>query len=62
MTEDVDNIMRLASLMATARVRRFAANSPNYKGPETEESTTKMVDEATAALRKAVEELAFTVP
>ena len=52
----VDNIMRLASLLATAHVRRYATNLPNYKGPTVDASVmTWRIGLATAELRTAVE-------
>lgn len=55
MNEQVEEIMRLASLLATARCRRMAVNQYGYRGVETEKSTSIRVDEATATLRAAVE-------
>lgn len=54
----VENIMRLASVLATARVRRFAVLQFNYKGNETETGVSAKIDKATAELRQAVEALA----
>lgn len=51
----VTEIMRLASVLATAKVRRFACNQPNYRGNETYEQTTRNVEKAEAELRAAVE-------
>ncbi len=53
----VENIMRLASVLATARVCRFAARQPNYKSNETEAGTSAKVDRANTELRQAVEAL-----
>lgn len=58
MTAEVENIMRLASLLATARCRRMAVHQPTYRGNETEATTTKRIETATAELRAAVETLA----
>lgn len=57
MTAHVDNIMRLASLLATARCRRMAVHQPTYRGNETERTTTQRVENATAELRAAIETL-----
>jgi RNase H-fold protein (predicted Holliday junction resolvase) len=54
--DQVENIMRLASLLATARVRRYAVGLPNYRGIENPLSTEARVEKATAELRKAVHE------
>lgn len=58
MSEAVDNIMRLANLLAMKKVRRFACNQPNYRGLETEAALMKNIDALTAELRAAVEALA----
>lgn len=57
MIAHVENIMRLASLLATARCRRMAVHQPTYRGNETERSTTQRIEAATAELRAAVEAL-----
>lgn len=54
----VDEIMRLASVLATRRVRAFAVLQKNYRGNESPERIAAQVAEATAALRAAVESLA----
>lgn len=54
--DPVDNIMRLASVLATARVRRFAKHIG--RAPlETEEGIERKVARAEAELRAAVEAL-----
>jgi hypothetical protein len=60
MNEQVENIMRLASLLSTARCRRMAVHQPTYRGNETELSTTRRIEAATAELRAAVEALVGT--
>lgn len=55
--KQVENIMRLASVLAMARVRRFAIHQPNYHGNETEENVSRRVEAAEAELRAAVEAL-----
>jgi hypothetical protein len=51
---EVDNIMRLASLLAQARVRRYAVTIGRAPR-ETEDGTNKRVEKAEAELRAAVE-------
>ncbi len=57
MTAAIDEVMRLASVMAMKRVRRFAVLQPSYRGPESEEGSAEQVKRATAELRAAVEAL-----
>jgi hypothetical protein len=52
MNPQVENIMRLASLMATARCRRLAENR---NGRPDDPRITKNVEDATANLRAALE-------
>jgi len=56
MTSQVDEIMRLAGVLATARVRRYAmlvGRAPL----ETEAGVDRKIDAATCELREAVEKL-----
>ena len=53
-SETINEIMRLAGLMATARCRRMASTR---HGHTNDPRIAKAVDDTTAALRKAVEEL-----
>jgi hypothetical protein len=55
MSADIDNIMRLANLMAMKKVRRFACNQQHYRGNETDKVLSVQVDKAAAELRAAVE-------
>lgn len=55
MNDQVNEIMRLASVLATARVRRFAIRQPNYNGNETEAAIIAKAERAEAELRRAVE-------
>ena len=58
---EVEHVMALASVLATARVRRYAVyvgRAPN----ETQQGVDKRVDKATAELRAAVEALAARAP
>lgn len=55
MLTNIDEIMRLASVYATRRVRQYAVMQPNYRGPESEDKMGQKVAEAREALRKAVE-------
>ena len=54
MKEQVDEIMRLASLMATARCRRLAMSR---SGQADDPKILSNVETTTAVLRKVVEEL-----
>jgi hypothetical protein len=50
----IDEVMRLASVMATRRVRAFAVSQASYRGNESLVRCEILVAEAKAALLKAL--------
>jgi hypothetical protein len=57
MSPEAQNVLRLANVLATRRVRRYAITQASYRGSESEIVVERAVEEARTALEAAVEEL-----